>query len=191
MSGSGNQLYLNHLLLRHSITILQPVSWLSVKSMVTNSSKLLLDFNAICELSDTLWVLPCASRALHCLLLLCLAVSSVQLSCLNLQNQFFQCFVHILTLLTHPALGRELKDGRTAKPVGQCWTASVAFSRGMAGREWSGWGWNFLRVEGWRSQITQQFSQIDPWCSSAADCSGPSGRVPVWQTGCQFYQWQD
>lgn len=45
-------------------------------------------------------------------------------------------------------------------PVGLSWTASVGFSRGMVGREWSGWGWNYLRVEGWRSQITQQFSQI-------------------------------
>lgn len=71
--------------------------------MITNSIKLLLDFNAICELSDTLGVLPCASPALHCLLLLCLAFSSLQLSCLDLQNQFFQWLAHILTLLIHLA----------------------------------------------------------------------------------------
>lgn len=162
MSGSGNQLYLNHLLARHNITILQPVSWLSAKSVITNSIKLLVDFNAICELSDTLWVLPFASPVLPCLLLLCFAVSSLQLSCLNLPNQF-SSGLHIFWL-SWPILplGRGLKDGRTAIPVELCWSASMGFSRGMVGREWSSWGWNFVRVEEWRSQITQQFSQIDP-----------------------------
>lgn len=48
-------------------------------------------------------------------------------------------------------------------------------------------------LESRRSQITQQVSQIDPRCSSAAGWSAPSGRVvvPLWQTGCQFYQCQD
>lgn len=99
--------------------------------------------------------LPCT--ACFCCVLLSLPCSWAVLIC----RTSFSSGLHISWLSwSILPLGRELKDGTAAIPVGLSWTASVGFSRGMVGREWSGWGWSFLRVEGWRSQITQQFSQI-------------------------------
>lgn len=116
--------------------------------------------------------LPCT--ACFCCTLLSLPCSWAVLICRTL----FSSGLHIFWL-SWPILprGRELEDGRATLPMGLCWT--VGCSRRMVGREWSGWGWSFLRVEGWRSQITQQFSQIDPRYSSAADWSDPSGRAVV------------
>lgn len=154
MSGSGNQLYLNHLLVRHNITLLQPVSWLSVKSMITNSYQIATGFYCY------LWVvwhsvsaalcLPCP--ALPASAMLCCLFPAVELS------WFAEpVFPVVCTYPGSPDPSCPLAGScRMVEllPVGVSWTASVGFSRGMVGRESSGWGWSYLRVEGWRSQIT-------------------------------------
>lgn len=123
--------------------------------------------------------LPCT--ACFCCALLSLHCSWAVLIC----RTSFSSGLHISWLswsILPP--GRELKDGRAAIPVGLSWAASVGFSRGMAGREWSGW---MELLESRRVKIPHHPAvQSDLRNSSAAERSDPSGRVvvPVWQTGC-------
>lgn len=111
---------------------------------------------------------PCPTLPASACALLCLCISSLELSCIDLQNLFPVGCTYSESPWPFLLLSRGLKDGRVAVRTGLCWTASMGFSRGMVGREWSGWWvWESLESRGGGGYFSDSVSE-DPRSPSSS-----------------------